>query len=211
MPLIAVDGPAASGKGTISRALARHFRVPHLDTGALYRATALGVSRRGIPMSDAEACARVAATLSPDLLDDPAIRNDETSLLAARVAAIPAVRTALLQLQREFAARPGGAVLDGRDIGTIIIPGADAKLFVTASPEVRAKRRFLELSRNGQTVKEADILAAIIERDQRDAQRQTAPLQKAVDADLLDTSNLDIGDSVQRAIELILHRLNQAS
>lgn len=211
MPVIAVDGPAASGKGTIARALARHFAVPHLDTGALYRATALAAARAGIAATDARRCAEVAAHFDAALLDDPAIRTDATGQLAAAVASLPEVRAALLQRQRNFAARAGGAVLDGRDIGTIIAPAADAKLFVTASPEVRARRRFLELAATGAPVAEAEVLASIRARDAADRGRDAAPLRRAVDADLLDTSNLSIKAAVQRAVQLVLHRLNQAS
>jgi len=210
VPLIAVDGPAASGKGTIARALARHFGLPHLDTGALYRAVALVTQRAGIAASDAESCARAAATLSPELVEDPGIRSDETGRRASEVAAIPAVRAALLQLQREFAARPGGAVLDGRDIGTVIAPEADAKLFVTADAAVRARRRHLELQQAGRNASAEDILQSILARDALDRGRTIAPLRKAADADLLDTSDLDIETSVQQAVNLVLNRLSQA-
>lgn len=211
MPRIAVDGPAASGKGTIARELARHFAIPHLDTGALYRATALAASRAGIAATDADRCAAMAASFDAALLTDPAIRSDATGQLAAEIATIPAVRAALLQRQRDFAAQPGGAVLDGRDIGTVIVPDADAKLFVTARPEIRAHRRFAELAAAGAAVTESQVLASIRARDATDSGRIAAPLRQAVDADLLDTSDLGIKAAVQRAVQLVLRRLNQAS
>jgi cytidylate kinase len=175
--IIAVDGPAASGKGTVARALARHYKLPYLDTGLLYRAVGLNVQRMGLdPEQEADA---VAATAFDDaLLDDPALRDDDTGLLASIVSAHPLVRAALFQRQRRFAAQAGGAVLDGRDIGTVIAPEADAKLFVKATPNIRA-------------------------RDARDSGRSAAPLAMAADAALLDTSFLSIEASVQRAIALV--------
>ena len=210
MPVIAVDGPAASGKGTIAKALARHFGLPHLDTGALYRAVALTALRRGADLADGEAVGMLAHALDLSLLEDPALRSSETAGAASRISAHPQVRAALLAFQRAFAAQPDGAVLDGRDIGTVIAPGAEAKLFVTARPEVRAHRRFLELLAAGHAVCEEQLLAEIEARDARDSGRADAPLAQAADADLLDTSDFDIGAAVRRAIELVEHRLSLA-
>lgn len=206
--LIAVDGPAASGKGTIAKALAARFGVPHLDTGALYRAVALAALRAGTALDDEERLGRLAAGVDPALLADPALRDAATAEAASRVSALHAVRAALLGFQRGFAAQPGGAVLDGRDIGTVIAPRALAKLYVTAEPEIRARRRFLELSAAGRQVTEAAILADIQARDARDSGRAEAPLRMAADADLLDTSKLDIGAAVQRAVDLVSRRVN---
>lgn len=209
MPLIAVDGPAASGKGTIARALGRHFGVPHLDTGALYRAVALAAARTGTGLDDGPRLGRLAAALDLSLLEDPALRDAATGEAASRVSAQPEVRAALLAFQRAFAAQPGGAVLDGRDIGTVIAPQADAKLFVTAAPAIRARRRFLELTAAGRDVQEARVLADIEARDARDRGRADAPLVQADDADLLDTSDFDIAAAVERAIGLVSARLDQ--
>lgn len=209
MPLIAVDGPAASGKGTIARALGRHFGVPHLDTGALYRVVALSANRAGVALDDATELGRRAAAIDLSLLEDHDLRAAHTGEAASRVSAHPEVRLALLGFQRAFAAQEAGAVLDGRDIGTVIAPDAHAKLFVTAAPEVRARRRYLELTSAGRDVTEAGILADIIARDARDMGRTDAPLRQADDADLLDTSNLDIAAAVQTAIDLVSRRLNR--
>ena len=211
IPLIAVDGPAASGKGTIARALGRHFGVPHLDTGALYRAVALSAIRAGLDLSDGTAVGARAAALDLSLLEDPELRGAQTGDAASRVSALPEVRAALLAFQKGFAAQPGGAVLDGRDIGTVIAPDAPAKLFVTAAPEVRARRRFLELTAAGREVTEAGVLADIRARDARDMGRADAPLRQAPDSDLLDTSELDIAAAVRKAIELVSRRLDRIS
>lgn len=211
MPLIAVDGPAASGKGTIARALGRHFGVPHLDTGALYRAVALSALRAGLDLSDGPACATKAVALDLSLLEDRELRSAASGEAASRVSALPEVRAALLQFQQAFAAQPGGAVLDGRDIGTVIAPHADAKLFVSARPEVRAHRRFLELTAAGREADEGRVLADILARDRRDTGRAEAPLRQAPDADLLDTSDLDIAAAVQQAVETISRRLGRTS
>jgi len=200
--IIAVDGPAASGKGTIARALAAHYGLPHLDTGLLYRAVGITVSRAGGNPDDA-ADALAGCAFDDSLLDDPALRSEEAGPLASRVSRHPQVRAALLDRQRAFARQPGGAVLDGRDIGTVIVPDADAKLFVTASLEERARRRQAELA--GTSIE--TIMAAIAARDARDAGRAAAPLKRADDADLLDTSDLGIGAAVQRAIALVDARL----
>jgi cytidylate kinase len=206
-PLIAVDGPAASGKGTVARALARHFGVEHLDTGKLYRAVGLAVRLAGGDPRDAAAAARAAEALDANLLDDPDLMSAVNAESASIVSAHPAVRAALLARQRAFAAHPAGAVLDGRDIGTVIAPEAPAKLFVTAAPEVRAARRAAELGRAGHPLPLAVVLADIRARDARDSDRATAPLAMAADAVLLDTSELPIKAAVAQAIALVEARL----
>ena len=200
--IIAVDGPAASGKGTIARALARHYELPHLDTGLLYRAVAATVLREELnPEKEADA---VAATGFDDLLlADEWLRTDEVGKVASVVSAHPLVRAALLQRQKRFAQQPGGAILDGRDIGTVIAPEADAKLFVKATPMIRAQRRHAELRRNGITASLDKVLAEIRARDERDSKRASAPLVAAPDAAVLDTSFLSIEAAVQKAIQLV--------
>ncbi|MDR6145930.1 cytidylate kinase [Sphingomonas sp. SORGH_AS870] len=200
--IIAVDGPAASGKGTIARALAKHYGLPHLDTGLLYRAVAATVRAMHLdPTREADAVA--ACSFDDSLLADPALRDDETGKLASVVSAHPLVRAALLQRQKRFANQPGGAILDGRDIGTVIAPDADAKLFVKASPQVRARRRHNELAANGSTASFEQVLADIRARDERDSGRATAPLTQAADAAALDTSSLTIDAAVARAIQFV--------
>ncbi|WP_066585250.1 (d)CMP kinase [Sphingomonas pruni] len=200
--IIAVDGPAASGKGTVARALAKHYGLPHLDTGLLYRAVGENVRRMDLdPTREADAVA--ASNFDDALLDDPALRTDEAGQLASIVSAHPLVRAALLQRQRKFAQQEGGAVLDGRDIGTVIAPDADAKLFVKATPQIRARRRHAELKERGSTLSFDKVLADIRVRDQRDMGRDAAPLVMAVDAGILDTSFLSIEAAVKRAIELV--------
>ncbi|MFA5968278.1 MAG: d(CMP) kinase [Sphingomonas sp.] len=203
--IIAVDGPAASGKGTIARALARHYGLPHLDTGLLYRAVAYNVQRLELS-PEIEADALAACDFPPELLEAPQLRSDETGKIASIVSAHPLVRAALLERQRAFARQPGGAVLDGRDIGTVIAPNADAKLFVKATPTIRARRRHAELQARGSMVTVDRVLADIRARDERDSQRSTAPLVMAPDAMLLDTSFLSIEAAVQRAIDLVERR-----
>ncbi len=200
--IIAVDGPAASGKGTIARALARHYQLPHLDTGLLYRAVAATVLREELrPEKEADA---VAATGFDDLLlADEWLRSDEVGKVASVVSAHPLVRAALLQRQKRFAQQPGGAILDGRDIGTVIAPDADAKLFVKATPTIRAQRRHAELRRNGIMASLDRVLADIRARDDRDSKRAEAPLVAAPDAALLDTSFLSIEAAVEKAIQLV--------
>lgn len=200
--IIAVDGPAASGKGTIARALAAHFGLPHLDTGLLYRAVGVATTRAGGD-PDLENDAVAACGFDDALLADPALRSEAAGGLASRVSVHPAVRTALLKRQRDFAGQPGGAVLDGRDIGTVIAPGADAKLFITASAEVRARRRQLDDYARDYLA----ILAEILARDERDSRRADAPMRRAEDADLLDTTDLTIGAAIQRAIALVEARI----
>lgn len=204
--IIAVDGPAASGKGTIARALAAHYGLPHLDTGLLYRAVGISVARQGGNPDDPDD-ALAGCAFADDLLADPALRSEDAGPLASRVSRHPHVRAALLDRQRAFAAQPGGAVLDGRDIGTVIAPDADAKLFVTASTQIRAARRHSELLGRGEDVSIETIAADLAARDARDANRADAPMVQADDADLLDTSNLSIGAAVQRAIALVDARL----
>ncbi|MBS7696361.1 MULTISPECIES: (d)CMP kinase [unclassified Chelatococcus] len=201
--ILAIDGPAASGKGTLAKRLAAHFNLPHLDTGLLYRGVAMALLDRGEPLDDEAAAERAAQALSPALLDDPRLRERAMGEAASVVAAQPRVRAALVAFQRTFAAAPQGAVLDGRDIGTVICPDADVKLFVTASPEVRAKRRALELNNRGERSNEAEILADIRIRDARDANRADAPLRAAPDAQVLDTSDLTVDEVFAKALALI--------
>ncbi len=204
--IIAVDGPAASGKGTVARALALHFKLPHLDTGLLYRATGLQCLRHGgDPAVEADAAA--ATAFSDAMMDDLEIRSEAASRAASVVSAHPAVRQALLERQLAFARQPAGAVLDGRDIGTVIAPGADAKLFVTASSETRAKRRFAQLVGEGSKVAYDHVLTDILARDERDSNRSAAPLKRADDADLLETDGLTIEITVRQAIALVDARI----
>jgi cytidylate kinase len=207
--VIAVDGPAASGKGTIACALATHFGLPHMDTGLLYRAVALNLWRwGGDPSSEFEAL-RACDMLSIDPADEE-LRSEPVSKIASAISAYPSVRTALRDRQQEFAGQPGGAVLDGRDIGTVIAPNANVKLFVTASSEVRAQRRVRELLERGMAAHYEDVLADIRARDERDSHRAVAPLKQAPDALLLDTSELDIEEAKAEAIRLVGDRLAAA-
>jgi cytidylate kinase len=200
--VIAVDGPAASGKGTIARALARYYGLPHMDTGLLYRAVALNLWRfGGDPSSEFEAL-RACDMLSINP-EDEELRSEPVSRIASSISAYPLVRAALLERQQLFASQPGGAVLDGRDIGTVIAPNATVKLFVTASPEVRAQRRVRELLERGMPTHYEDVLADIKARDERDANRDVAPLRQAADAVLLDTTELDIEQSIAEAMRIV--------
>ena len=203
--IIAVDGPAASGKGTIAARLAENYGLPHLDTGLLYRAVGLGVLDAGGSLDDAEAAEAVALKLDAShLIDADRLTSGEAGEAASRVAGHPGVRAALLAFQKAFAAQAGGAVLDGRDIGTVIAPEAQAKLFVTATPEVRATRRWKQLTARGQSIAFGDMLADIIRRDERDAGRGAAPMVQAEDAVLLDTTDMDIEaafDAARRIVE----------
>ena len=204
--VIAVDGPAASGKGTIARALAKHYGLPHMDTGTLYRAVALNLWRwGGDPSSEFEAL-RACDMLGIDPADEE-LRSEPVSRIASSISAYPSVRAALLERQQEFAGQPGGAVLDGRDIGTIIAPHATVKLFVTASAEVRAQRRVRELLERGMPAHYDDVLADIRARDERDSNREVATLKPAPDAILLDTSDFDIDQGIAEAIRLVEERL----
>jgi cytidylate kinase len=209
--IIAIDGPAGSGKGTLGKRLAAHYGLRHLDTGLLYRAVAQAVLSAGRPLDDVACAASVAQTLDPAQFDEAALKTHAAGEAASVVSAIPEVRAALFRFQQEFAAVPPGAVLDGRDIGTVICPGADAKIFVTASPEVRARRRALEMQRQGQVADEAAILADIRRRDERDTQRAVAPLRPAADAHVLDTSALDIDAVVREAIAIVERALSRAA
>ncbi|PHR12086.1 MAG: (d)CMP kinase [Sphingopyxis sp.] len=200
--IIAVDGPTASGKGTISKRLAEHFALPFLDTGLLYRAVGWTLRQQGGDADNA-ADALAACAFDDALLDNPELRSEAVGGLASRVSIHPEVRRALDKRQKDFAGQPGGAVLDGRDIGTVIAPDADAKLFVTASSDARAVRRFEEMKRRGEQVDFDDILADILRRDERDQNRAAAPLKPAADADLLDTTNLTIDAAIQQAIALV--------
>jgi cytidylate kinase len=205
-PVIAVDGPAASGKGTIARALAEHLGLPHMDTGLLYRAVALNLWRwGGDPASEFEAL-RAADMLNVDPADDE-IRSEPVSRIASSISAYPSVRAALMKRQQDFASQLDGAVLDGRDIGTVIAPEAEVKLFVTASAEVRAQRRVREQLERGMPAHYEDVLADIRARDARDASRPIAPLKPAADAIILDTSDLDREAAIAEAIRLVDDRL----
>lgn len=203
--IIAVDGPAASGKGTIAARLARTFGLPFLDTGLLYRAVGIGVLDAGGSLDDEAAAEAVARALKTESLQDTdRLTSGDAGEAASRVAGYPGVRAALLEFQRAFAAQPGGAVLDGRDIGTVIAPDAMAKLFITATPEVRATRRWKQLTGRGDVIAYEDMLADIIRRDERDAGRGAAPMVQAQDAVLLDTTDMDIEtafDAARRIVE----------
>jgi cytidylate kinase len=195
--VVAVDGPSASGKGTLAKRLAAHFRLPHLDTGLLYRAVGWKALQTG------QAPAEVAARLTPADLTDPALRTDEAGQQASKVGAIPEVRANLLKFQKEFSSQAPGAVLDGRDIGTVICPDAPVKLFVTASPEARAERRYQELRARGVDTIKPRVLAEMAERDRRDSERAAAPLKAAPDAWLLDTTEMDADAAFAAAVAFI--------
>jgi CMP/dCMP kinase len=207
--IIAIDGPAASGKGTLAKRVAVHFGLAHLDTGLLYRAVARDVRRRGESLDDVAAATAAAAGLDPQSLDDPALRDTGLGEAASVVARIPQVRRAMLVYQRAFARRPEGAVLDGRDIGTVVCPEADVKLYVTASAEVRAARRCRERLDRGEQAILAMVLEDIRRRDERDAGRDVSPMRPAPDAFLLDTSNLDIEAAFDTAVGVILRKAGQ--
>jgi CMP/dCMP kinase len=201
--IIAIDGPAASGKGTLGKRLAAHYGLRHLDTGLLYRAVAQAVLDSGHSLDDVARAVAAAQALDPTQFDEAALKSHAAGEAASVVSAIPEVRAALLRLQQDFAAVPPGAVLDGRDIGTVICPYADVKIFVTATSEVRAKRRAIEMRRLGQIADEATILADIRRRDERDSKRTVAPLKPAPDAHILDTSDLDIDAVLRHAIAMV--------
>jgi cytidylate kinase len=201
--IIAIDGPAASGKGTLAKRLAAHYGLHHLDTGAIYRAVAYALISQGADLGDELAAVNAARGIDPTTFDNPALKSHEVGTAASVVSAIPEVRTALVEFQRQFASQPPGAVLDGRDIGTVICPNAEVKIFVVADPEVRARRRTLEARSRGEAADEAIILADILARDERDRNRAAAPLKPAEDAYLLDNSHLDIEGGVRAAIDII--------
>ncbi len=201
--IIAIDGPAASGKGTLGKRLAAHYGLRHLDTGLLYRAVAKAVLDAGARPDDSARATAAARALDPTTFDEAALKGQAVGEAASVVSAIDAVRAALRDFQQTFAATPPGAVLDGRDIGTVICPDADVKIFVTASPEVRAQRRTLEFRRAGLSVDQADILADIRRRDARDTGRAISPLRQAADAHLLDTTEMDIDAAFAAAIAIV--------
>lgn len=210
--IIAIDGPAAAGKGTLSRKLAEHFKLPHLDTGLIYRATGQALLQVGLPLDNEELATEAASNIDLANLDRTALSVHEIGEAASKVAVMPKVRAVLLQAQRDFAAK--GAVLDGRDIGTVVCPNADLKLFVTASPEIRAKRRFDEMIARGRDkddVKYEDVLADLKIRDERDMNRKDAPLKPAQDAHLIDTSKMDIETAFLTALDLVKQASLQAN
>ena len=207
--VIAVDGPAASGKGTLARRLAAHYGLAYLDTGTLYRATGLAVQEAGGSPDDPGAAVNAAQNLDLARFHDDDLRSPGAGEAASQVAAIPAVREALLEFQRNIAVKAPGAVLDGRDIGTVVCPDADAKLFITASPETRAQRRHLEHIARGDDLSFEDVLADIHRRDGRDSDRAVAPLKPAEDAHLLDTTELGIEAAFQAALDLVESVLNE--
>jgi CMP/dCMP kinase len=207
--IIAIDGPAASGKGTLAKRIAAHFALPHLDTGLLYRAVARDLRRRGGSLEDANMAAAIARELDVTSLNDPSLRGPQLGEAASLVAKFAEVRAALLEVQRTFANQAPGAVLDGRDIGTVVCPRATVKLYVTACPEVRARRRHLEMLGRGETVGYEAVLTDIRRRDARDAGREAAPMRPAADAILLDTSNLDIEAAFEMAVGVIARKVGQ--
>jgi cytidylate kinase len=201
--IVTIDGPAASGKGTLARRIAAHYRLPHLDTGMLYRAVAAALIGRGSALDDAAAAVAAARRIEIAALDPAGLSGAVLGEAASRVAALAEVRAALLKLQQDFAHRPGGAVLDGRDTGTVIAPDAEAKIFVTASAETRARRRHRELAERGEQIAYDAVLADIRRRDARDAGRAVAPLKPAPDAVLLDTTELDIEAAFRAALSIV--------
>lgn len=204
--IIAIDGPAASGKGTLGKRLAAHYGLRHLDTGLIYRAVARALIDAGQPLDREDEAAAAARRLDPAQLDDPVLKTDPVGRAASQISVFPAVRAALVAFQRDFARQPPGAVLDGRDIGTVICPDADVKIFVIADPRVRAARRYRELIGRGEAADEAAVLADIEARDARDRNRVLAPLKPAPDAHSLDTSALDIDAAVAAAIAIVERR-----
>jgi cytidylate kinase len=201
--IIAVDGPLASGKGTVARALAAKFGLPHLDTGTLYRGVAVALLDAGTPPEDAAAAEAAARALDPEAIDEAKIRTAGAGVAASVVSAHPGVRMALLELQRGFAHQPGGAVLDGRDIGTVIAPDADVKLFITASEEARAWRRQAELVNRGEEIDFETVLGQLRQRDARDASRADAPMLKAEDAVEIDTTDMTVDEAIKAAIKVV--------
>ncbi len=201
--IIAIDGPAASGKGTLGKRLAAHYGLRHLDTGLIYRAVAKALLDAGRNPSDVTAAVAAAKALDPARFDEVALKAHGISEAASIVSAVPEVRAALLSFQRDFAAKSPGAVLDGRDIGTVICPNADVKVYVTATPEARARRRAAEYKAQGRNIDEAAVLADIVKRDERDQNRAAAPLKQAPDAHLLDTTHLDIDAAIRAAIDIV--------
>jgi len=201
--IIAIDGPAASGKGTLARRLASYYDFEHLDSGLLYRAVAKAVLDAGGAPDDEAAAIAAARTFDPERYPDDVLKSDDVAKAASYVAAVPEVRAELVAFQRAFAKKKPGVVIDGRDIGTVIVPDADVKIYVTATAEVRARRRILELRERGAPVDEQAVLDEIIKRDERDMNRAVAPLKQAQDAHLLDTTHLDIGAAVRAAVDIV--------
>jgi cytidylate kinase len=201
--IIAIDGPAASGKGTLGKQLAAHYGLRHLDTGLIYRAVAKSLLDAGRRADDVDAAVAAANALDPARFDEAALKAPTVGEAASVVSAIPELRAALVAFQRDFAAKPPGAVLDGRDIGTVICPDADVKIFVTAAPEVRAARRAAEYRAAGRQIDDATVLADILKRDERDSSRAAAPLRQAADAHLLDTTDMDISTAIRAAIDIV--------
>ena len=201
--IIAIDGPAASGKGTLGKRLAAYYGYRHLDTGVIYRAVAYALMSAGADLRDEARAVKAALELDPEKFGNPILKTQKVGVAASVVSAIPRVREALVNFQRQFAADPPGAVLDGRDIGTVICPHADVKIFVVADPRVRAQRRTEEARARGEAADEAAVLADILKRDERDRNRAAAPLKQAADAYLLDNTNLDIEAGVRAAIDIV--------
>ena len=201
--IIAIDGPAASGKGTLGKRLAAHYGLRHLDTGLIYRAVTKALVDAGDRLDDVERAVAAATALDPSGFDETALKSHAIGEAASIVSALPEVRAALLAFQRDFGRAPPGAVLDGRDIGTVIFPDADVKIYVDATPEVRARRRAAEIASAGGAVSEAEVLADIRRRDERDTRRAAAPLRAAPDAHLLDTTHLDIDAAFRAAIDIV--------
>jgi CMP/dCMP kinase len=201
--IIAIDGPAASGKGTLGKKLAAHYGLRHLDSGLLYRAVAKAVLDSGFKPDDRQAAMMLAKSLDLAHLNEAALKTPKVGEAASIISAFPEVRAALVAFQREFAAKPPGAVLDGRDIGTVICPNADVKIYVTATPEVRARRRAAEYRAQGRHIDEAAVLADILKRDERDTKRAAAPLKQAPDAHLLDTTHLAIDSAIRATIDIV--------
>ncbi|MEQ8558391.1 MAG: (d)CMP kinase [Henriciella sp.] len=207
--IIAIDGTLASGKGTIATRIAAYYSLPHMDTGRLYRATGVAAMRAGVPLDDAKGLAELASTLDPGIYEEADLRTAEAGAAASKVAAIPEVRAALLELQRTFAQQPTGAVLDGRDIGTVVCPDADVKLWVDADTEVRAERRHRELAAAGDPITIEELIRQLHERDERDRSRKDAPMKMAADAVLIDTTHLTIDAAVEKAratVEAVMTR-----
>lgn len=201
--IIAIDGTLASGKGTIARRLADIYGLPHLDTGLLYRAVGMQALDQDIALDNATKLAAAAGTIKAETLDRPELRSPQAAEVASKVAVIPAVRDALFQLQRSFAQQPGGAILDGRDIGSVICPDADIKLWIDAAIEVRARRRMLDFADQGNSVDLPTMIAGLEDRDKRDRNRSQAPMVKAADAILIDTSSLSIDAAVDKARSIV--------
>lgn len=201
--IIAIDGPAASGKGTLGKRIAAHYGYRHLDTGLIYRAVARAMLAAGHPLGDESHAVAAALALDPETFGDPALKSQEIGEAASVISAYPGVRAALLAFQQNFAAASPGAVLDGRDIGTVVCPYADVKIFVDASPKERARRRTLEIRARGEEVDEAQVLADILKRDERDRNRTAAPLKPAADAQILDTTDLDVEAALRAALAIV--------